>query len=292
MSIKNEDNILILLVSDIHECIDNVNKLVSYCKENSINPDYIFCLGDIMNIPSGSQDNQEIFQQKLQELKNILLSLEKISPNLIYLPGNHDSINLFKGEDSPKLTDNSINLHLKPYVIKNDLLLIGIGGSICSIFSDEKFYHAYKHLDTKNIEWEGYPYIDNIDSPNYEKSDEMFRKDLEKIDSDVNNHNGNVLFLSHVGPFTSGTSNQFEDKLIYSGSPALNEFLIKYENKIIGNVHGHTHDAQGLGKVHNIKICNPGSLKFMRFGLLNLVKNVESNYNWKIEKYQQINLFD
>lgn len=292
MSIQKEDKLNILLVSDIHESLENVKKLVSYLKDNLINPDYIFCLGDIMNIPQGSQDDQSIYDQRVNELQNILRTLELISHNLIYLPGNHDFINLFKIEDSPKLTDYSINLHLKSHIIRDDLLLIGIGGAICSLYSNEEFYHAYKNIDKNNVEWKGYPYIDNNDSPNYEKSDEMFKKDLEKIESDVDAHKGNVLVLTHVGPFTSNTANQYENKIIYSGSPSLNDFLIKYENKIIANVHGHTHDAQGLGKVHNVKVCNPGALILMRFGLLKLVKNNETNYKWKIEEYKQINLIE
>ena len=292
MSTQKEDKLNILLVSDIHESIENVQKLVFYCKENSITPDYIFCLGDIMNIPQGSQDDQSIYNQKVNELKKILTTLELISPNLIYLPGNHDFINLFKVEDSPKLTENSINIHLKSHIIKDDLLLVGIGGAICSLYSNEEFYHAYKNIDKNNIEWKGYPYIDNNDSPNYDKSDELFKNDLDKINSYVKSHKGNILVLTHVGPFTSNTSNQYENKIIYSGSPALNEFLIKYENKIITNIHGHTHNAQGLGKVHNIKVCNPGALLLMKFGFLNLVKNIENDYKWKIEKYEQINLIE
>jgi Icc-related predicted phosphoesterase len=292
MSSKKEDKLSILLVSDIHESLENVNILVSYCKENKINVDYIFCLGDIMSISQGDQGDQSIYEQKVNELKNILKTLEKICPNLIYLPGNHDFLNLFKGEDSPKLTENSINLHLKQYIIKDDLLLVGIGGAICSLYTDEQFYHAYQNIDKNNIEWKGYPYIDNVDSPNYEKSDQMFKKDLEKIDSYINDYKGNVILLTHVGPFTSSTANQFEGKIIYSGSPSLNDFLIKYENKIIANVHGHTHDAQGISKVHSIKICNPGALIFNRFGILNLDKNIESDYKWRIEKYEQINLIE
>ena len=292
MSFKKDDKLFILLVSDVHESIENINELVSYCKKNSITPDYIFCLGDIMSIPGGSQVDQTIYNQKVNELKNILTTLETICPNLIYLPGNHDFINLFKVEDSPKLTENSINLHLKSLIVKDDLLLVGIGGAICSLYSDEEFYHSYRNLNKNNIEWKGYPYIDNEDSPNYDKSDEMFKNDLEKIDSYVSEHKGNVLVLTHVGPFTSNTANQYEEKIIYSGSPSLNEFLLKYENKIIANVHGHTHDAQGLGKIHGIKVCNPGAIMKRRFGLLNLVKNIESNYMWKIEKYEQINLID
>jgi Icc-related predicted phosphoesterase len=269
-----------------------VNKLVKYCKTNSIKPDYIFCLGDIVTISQGSQGIKPICEVKEKEIKNLFSLLELICPNLIYLPGNHDPETLFKVEESPKITENSVNLHLKSEIIKDDLLLVGIGGSTCGISSKEEFYHSYHDLDTKAIIWKGYPYVDNNDSPNYEKSDEMFKKDLDKIDPMVDKHKGNVLVLSHVGPFTSNTANAYEDGLVYSGSPSLNEFLLKYENKIIGCVHGHTHFGPGMGQVHKIKICNPGAILFNSFGTLHLVKNAESNYNWKIDKYEQINLVE
>ena len=47
-----------------------------------------------------------------------------------------------------------------------------------------------------------------------------------------------------------------------------------------------------MGKVHTVKVYNPGALLFKRFGLLSLVKNIETNYIWKIEKYEQFNLID
>ena len=39
MSTNKEDKLFLLLVSDIHESIENVNKLVKYCKTNSVNSD-------------------------------------------------------------------------------------------------------------------------------------------------------------------------------------------------------------------------------------------------------------
>ena len=42
----------------------------------------------------------------------------------------------------------------------------------------------------------------------------MFKKDLDKIDSLVDKHKGNVLVLSCVGPFTSSTANTYEDGLV------------------------------------------------------------------------------
>ena len=41
---------------------------------------------------------------------------------------------------------------------------------------------------------------------------------------------------------------------------------MKYENKIIGCVHGHTHFDQGIGKVHKIKIYKFVDLLFKSFG--------------------------
>ena len=59
---------------------------------------------------------------------------------------------------------------------------------------------------------------------------------------------------------------------------------MKYENKIIGYVHGHTHFRPGIEKVHKIKVCNPEALPFKSFGALYLVKSAETNYSWKIDK--------
>ena len=176
MSTNKEDKLFFLLVSDIHESIENVNKLVKYCNTNSIKPDYLLCLGDIVTIPQGSQDSKPVCEVKEKEIKNLFSLLELICPNLIYVPGNHDPQTLFKVEESPKITNNSINLHLKSHIIKDDLLLVGVGGCTCAISSKEEFYHSYHDLDTKSIIWKGYPYIDNNDSPNYEKSDEMLEK--------------------------------------------------------------------------------------------------------------------
>ena len=98
----------------------------------------------------------------------------------------------------------------------------------------------------------------------------MLKKDLNKIDSVVNNHKGNVLVLSHVGPFTSNTANAYEDGLIYSGSQSLNDFLLKYENKIIGNIHGHTIlSGHPLSKERRIKLYVHFSFLALNFKIQN-----------------------
>ena len=91
-----EEKLFILLVSDIHESKELTQKLVSLCKSKNYKPDYIFCLGDIVTIPDGHQDDESIHEQKEKEIKEILTILETLSPNLIYLPGNHDPYTYFK----------------------------------------------------------------------------------------------------------------------------------------------------------------------------------------------------
>ena len=70
MSTNKENKLFLLLVSDIHESIESVNKLVKYFKTNSIKPDYIFCLGDIVTI---SQGIKPIYEVKEKEIKIFFL---------------------------------------------------------------------------------------------------------------------------------------------------------------------------------------------------------------------------
>ena len=104
-----------------------------------------------MTISQGSQGSKPVCEIKEKEIKNLFSLLELICPNLIYVPGNHDPEILFKVDESPKITENSINLHLKSHLIKDDLLLVGVGGCTCAVSSKEEFYHSYHDLDTKKI---------------------------------------------------------------------------------------------------------------------------------------------
>ena len=69
MSTNKEDKLYLLWVSDIHQSIESLGKLVKYCKTNSIKPDYIFCLEDIVIISQGSQVIKSIYEVKEKEIK-------------------------------------------------------------------------------------------------------------------------------------------------------------------------------------------------------------------------------
>ena len=283
---QNTDKLEILVISDIHESKENIEKLIIFCKKNYISTNYIFCLGDIVTIPQGKQEDKSICEQKEKEIKEMFILLEQINSNIIYLPGNHDPVTLFK--DPPKITENSINLHLSSYKIKDDLLLIGLGGSNCSIKTDETLYHSYENLDTKNITWKGYPYIDDMTSPNYEKSDELLKNDLDKLENYINDFEGKIVLLTHMGPFISNTSNPFDkESIIYAGSQAVNDLILKFENKIIVDLHGHSHKSVGIGKVHKVKVFNPGAITLGSFGFLTLLKSEDTDYLWKVQKFEQ-----
>ena len=84
-------------------------------------------------------------------------------------------------------------------------LLVHLSQIKINAYLERKNNFSIPNLNPKNIIWKGYPYIDNNDSPNYEKNDEMLKKDLDKIGSEVDKHKRNVLVKSHVGPFSSNT---------------------------------------------------------------------------------------
>ena len=266
-----KNKLSILIVSDTHEEIDNLNKLLEECEKNSYKPDYIFLLGDIVTIPQGEQDNENKYENYYKIINQTLQILEKISPNVIYIPGNHDPKTLFDNDNKIKFGNSSINLHKKKYELNNNLLLIGIGGSITNLISNEKEYYKYEY-NINNVEWRGYPYIDNNENPNFEKCEELFKKDLDIIFNYIKDNNKQIILISHNGPFNSSTSNCFEKgKCFYAGSLILDKFIYENKNRILTVLHGHTHTGTGVSTLYNINIFNPGPMKNGHYGKIDLV---------------------
>jgi Icc-related predicted phosphoesterase len=71
------------------------------------------------------------------------------------------------------------------------------------------------------------------------------------------------------------------------GSKQLNKF-ISNNDKVFLNIHGHTHDGDGLSKLGKTNIFNPGSLTKGNFGIIKLKKDYKNI--WKCEKIEIINL--
>lgn len=280
-----KDKLLILVVSDTHENINNINLLVEIFEKKPKKPDYIFLLGDIVTIKQGDQDNEEKCEKYYEIINKILELLEKISPNVLYLPGNHDPKTLFENTNKKKLGLKSINLHLKKYDINENLLVIGIGGSITNLKSNEKEYHKYK-VNINDIEWKGYPYIDDNENPNFEKCENLFEKDLNIIFNIIKeNKDKQFILISHNGPFKSPSSNSFEkETCFYAGSIILDKYIYQNKNNILCALHGHTHKGRGICNLYNITICNPGSLRDGFYSEMNLILR---NDKWIIKNISQ-----
>ena len=289
---KREFNFL--LVSDIHEKIDNVTKLKEEVK--NIKFDFVICLGDIVTIPNNQQDKEESVKKYEPIISNILKELEKIAP-LIYIPGNHEPFTLFKN-DYPKLSENSLNLHNKFKVLTKDLYIIGIGGSPPildgGVYNEEMI--PFKSCDMKKILFDGYPYNTTGNSEeNYVKSDLLIKNDLNSTLTNCKNYieknnykkdNISIILISHFGPLYTSTNVQTLEindgknikKVMYLGSEQLGNFFIENE-EIFLNLHGHTHPSRGIITIDNKKtVMNPGALCDGFYGTLTVKKNVNNEW--------------
>jgi Icc-related predicted phosphoesterase len=293
LSIKDLD---ILLVSDVHLSFNYLERLKEWQLDNKRLFNYIFLTGDILSLKYPDNEKNEVIAKSEAEISSIITFLENMCLNVIYLGGNHDPKSLFDVE-TPNLTIRSINLHKKYFKIANDLYLIGLGGSVPTITSNQVIPNTIPYLDVSdNILWEGYPYQDNFTSPNYENSDQIYKKDLEEVWEKVSNHitqtnttdNIKYILLTHNGPFYSSTSLQInKGKIAYMGSKELGDFLNNNDN-IMLNIHGHTHDGKGYVNYNTYSIINPGSLKNGDFAILKLKRNFADE--WIISKVEMIEL--
>lgn len=76
---------------------------------------------------------------------------------------------------------------------------------------------------------------------------------------------------------------------LYFGSKFLTESILKEENNILLNIHGHTHDGAGKSNIAKTAIINPGSLSVGEFAKLKIEKSVGEE-KWLIKNIEFINL--
>ena len=271
-----------LIVTDIHDNIENTKKLVEEVKDKKF--DYVICLGDIVSIPPKQQNLKEMEEKYSPKMKEIFEELKKIGP-IIWVPGNHEPYTSFQ-ENSLEIIPQSLNINKKYKKLSNDLYLIGIGGST-PILNGNKYNPdmiPFKSLDFKNIKYEGYPYnVDNT-SENYIKSDLIFSKDLQDVIDKVKKEGGEnikMILVSHIGPVYTWTNVLVIDgEVLYLGSKNLGDIFVK-EKGFFLNLHGHSHEAKGLISINeNQQILNPGDLDNGNYSCLNIKKN--ANNDWVV----------
>ncbi|KAF2075661.1 hypothetical protein CYY_003034 [Polysphondylium violaceum] len=270
MTDKSSTNktIKLLIASDIHLSYKNIDALAQVVRDRNEKIDYVICPGDVCNFNPDNCNNDDMVRECEDEMKKIMIALEAIHPNVLYVPGNHDAKTtlLINGDtDALKLSSHSTNLHKSSIRIDDSLVILGLGGSLPSIRNGENH-------------WVGYP---------YQKESEL-EKDLDQmvahsqLTTNVKDDD-RIILLSHSGPFNSGTTvDQVEDPKnpIYSGSKSINTYL-ESNKSIFLNIHGHTHHSSGMGRVGKSFIVNPGSLRTGHYVLLTLEKY--DNVLWRIK---------
>jgi len=228
--------------------------------------DYILNSGDMTNIKI--YDDEQINKESEENILQINNLLQLYHDKLYYIPGNHDSKNLFNNEYK---IGNGVNVHKKVVELDSDLILCGFGGSV----------PAY-HNGIKT--WEGYPF----------NSEDEFKAEFDILLKEIDNHPNKFIFLmTHNGPSGSSTvvyQKTLSDKLILSGSNVLSDYLRTKDaqSRMVCNIHGHTHLGYGRTVIGKVQVINPGSLGENRFGILQLKR--DSFGKWCIGKTEHIYL--
>lgn len=177
-----------------------------------------------------------------------------------------------------ELTKNSENIHKKIKKIDDKLYIVGLGGSLPALVSNEESNNTllYKKINIKkdSIKYVGFPY--NISQNDYLKNENLYIEDLKYIFGKIKNkdsENIQILYLTHMGPLYSPTSIMVENgEVTFFGSIYFGKLFLKEKNSFI-IIHGHSHRAEGFIRVKkNGYIFNPGSLNEGHYGIINIKK--------------------
>ena len=265
----------LLLLSDIHNAIKRLEKLKNWHVEfNKEQLHFVLILGDTDNLNNNDASSKNILPGLLENgVSNVLKFLEFFSVPILYIPGNHDSPTLFTN-DSFSLTPYSTNIHLKNYMIAEDLQIVGLGGSLPGYIANQ---------DGIMIQvWESYPY-----------DEKSFEADLNPLIKKFCKKELQTILVTHNGPSISSTTvdiSEFHlEQPVQSGSKYLSSVLKNKDLNILANLHGHTHAGCGRTNIASTQIINPGSLMDGNFGMLKLYKD-SNEKRWLIQSLELIDL--
>ena len=118
-------------------------------------------------------------------------------------------------------------------------------------------------------------------------NEHQYGEKLEKVWNETSpTDQEQVLLLTHCGPaeVSSTTAVLYQDNKtpIESGSSNLRRLLetVEMQEKVVVNLHGHTHMSSGMVRVGKVSVVNPGALVEDRYAVMELSKK---NDLWQLE---------
>ena len=248
-------SITILQVTDIHDSLENIERLHLQLMREGVHIDSVLVSGDITTIPVELGHEIDKLSKYDQSIVEMLNALYKICPTVVYIPGNHDPLKLFSKQETPSLANSFVNLHRDAFTLSDGLVVAGFGGSL----------PGYK-LGTQV--WDGFPHALRED---FEKDIQDFLSSVVTNKGVAGSSNDTVLLMTHVGPDGLPTATDYSSPAtpITCGSLELRKWLDTHtaQERVALNIHGHTHAGVGHNQVGNVIISNPGALQDGKFGL-------------------------
>ncbi len=265
----------VLLVSDIHLAMKNIEVIKDRLIDQQIHA--VLLAGDICNLKGIDYVNEEVLDKASRNIADMIEKLSNIanSKKVYWIPGNHDPMSCFKGEDL-----GGINIHKRVVKLADGLVIAGFGGAVPAFDdSGNEVWEGYPFENEKQFELEFVPFLNN-----------------EILSSEY--HGSQIILMSHVGPYESDTvkvrrkkepSSSKAYSFLYSGSSTLQHHLEKEElqERVLLNVHGHTHLAKGHTMLYKIPVVNAGSLMEGNWAVINLKRNEkEGKSYWFVQNVQ------
>ena len=214
----------ILLINNINSNYRYLFKLKEWQIKNQEYFDYIFYLGNFLSFQENKNKNdlKEICNDEA-EIGGLLLFLENICLNIIYIGGDNDTPTIFK-TPHPTLTLKSINLHNNFHKLAEDLYLIGYGGNI-EINKNknplENTFYKFNDYIKENNKLQNSQIILLCNDSNYEKNDKKYKNIIKII------KNKNIfLFLNGNINMKKGEEKLEDITILNPGSIYEGEFVI------------------------------------------------------------------
>ena len=85
---KKKDTFTIVLLSDIHNSINNIKKVKAYIDKNRINVDGLFMPGDFLNLKGNDYKDPLKIKESKSDLKSLFHQGKMIFNKPVVLPGN------------------------------------------------------------------------------------------------------------------------------------------------------------------------------------------------------------